>query len=157
MRHTAQDSSTDCTILVLFQHPIHFFICNRKQAHHGLSGSVSPPSIPLFHPFSLSSTAELITLPRKDEDMDLVRAIDEAKSSVGTGYLPTGGGGRGGTEREKIGAGSYHGSPARIEGSLWATHPTLLAYSDLMLDVPEELTSSATALYCMVRIENELG
>lgn len=72
--------------------------------------------------------------------MDLGRAVEEAKWAA-TG-LNDG-------DYECVG-GSFHGSAARVKGSQWATDPTLLAYSNLMLALPEELTSVATTIYCMV-------
>lgn len=77
-----------------------------------------------------------MTIPRRDKGIDLTRAVSEAQAAT-RGTLS--GSNRGG------------GSAARFKGSLWATDPTLLTYSDLMLAVPDELTSVATALYGMVR------
>lgn len=77
-----------------------------------------------------------MTIPRRERGIDVNRAIAEAQA-VNDGPLIAGG------DRSK-------GSAARVEGSLWATNPTLLAYSNLMLAVPDELSSAATAVYCMV-------
>ncbi|CAM9091877.1 unnamed protein product [Ectocarpus fasciculatus] len=81
------------------------------------------------------STAEVVTIPRKDGGIDIARAVAEAKQT-GTGPLAS-----------SSGAG---GSAARVKDSLWSTDPALLAYSDLMLAVPDDLSSVATAVYCMV-------
>lgn len=83
-----------------------------------------------------NSTAEVVTIPRKNGGIDIARAVSEAKQT-GTGPLAS-----------SSGAG---GSAARVKGSLWSTDPALLAYSDLMLAVPDDLSSVATAVYCMVR------
>lgn len=83
-----------------------------------------------------NSTAEVVTIPRKQRGVDIARAIAEAQR-VGTGPLGSSSG--------------ANGSPARVKGSLWGTDQGLLAYSDLMLAVPDELSSIATALHCMVR------
>ncbi|CAM9950707.1 unnamed protein product, partial [Ectocarpus sp. 12 AP-2014] len=81
------------------------------------------------------STAEVVTIPRKDGGIDIARAVSEAKQT-GTGPLASSSG--------------ASGSAARVKGSLWSTDPALLAYSDLMLAVPDDLSSVATAVYCMV-------
>lgn len=73
--------------------------------------------------------------------MDIARAIAEAQRA-GIGPLGSSSG--------------ANGSPARVKGSLWGTDQGLLAYSDLMLAVPDELSSMATALHCMVRASRGL-
>lgn len=77
-----------------------------------------------------------MTIPRREGGIDVTQAIAEAQV-VNTGPLVAGG------DRSK-------GSAARVKGSVWATNPMLFAYSNLMLAVPDELSSAATAVYCMV-------
>lgn len=92
---------------------------------------------------AMSSTAEVVTIPRREKGIDIARAVSEAQAAV-VGAL--------------AGSRWKDGNGARIKDSLWATDPTLLAYSDLMLTVPDELASVATVLYGMVRMpENEGG
>eukprot|EP00752_Nemacystus_decipiens_P011329 g10067.t1 len=81
------------------------------------------------------STAEVVTIPRKERGVDIARAIAEAQRAA-IGPLGSSSG--------------ANGSPARVKGSLWGTDQALLAYSDLMLAVPDELSSMATTLHCMV-------
>lgn len=88
-----------------------------------------------------TSTAEVVTIPRKERGVDIARAVAEAQRA-GIGPLGSSSG--------------ANGSPARVKGSLWGTDLGLLAYSDLMLAVPDELSSMATALHCMVRASRGL-
>eukprot|EP00903_Cladosiphon_okamuranus_P016096 g14858.t1 len=81
------------------------------------------------------STAEVVNIPRKDRGVDIARAIAEAQRA-GIGPLGSSSG--------------ANGSPARVKGSLWGTDQGLLTYSDLMLAVPDELSSMATVLHCMI-------
>ncbi|CAM9454807.1 unnamed protein product, partial [Pylaiella littoralis] len=81
------------------------------------------------------STAEVVTIPRKDKGIDVARAVAEAEQA-GMGPLASSSG--------------ADGSAARVKGSLWATNPALIAYSDLMLSLPDEISSVATALHFMV-------
>lgn len=77
-----------------------------------------------------------MTIPRKGSGIDIARAVAEAQASA-LGSLAD--------SRDKV------GGAAGVEDSLWATDSALLAYSDLMSAVPDELSSVATALYGMVR------
>lgn len=83
-----------------------------------------------------SSTAEVVTIPRKEGGIDIAKAVAEAQRA-GIGPLGSSSG--------------ANGSAARVKGSLWGTDQGLLSYSDLMMAVPDELSSAATALHCMVR------
>ncbi|CAN0080547.1 unnamed protein product, partial [Scytosiphon promiscuus] len=81
------------------------------------------------------STAEIVSLPRTDNGVDVVRAIAEAQQTE-TGPLASSSG--------------VAGSAARMDGSLWATDPLLLAYSEVMLALPDELSSVAVAVNSLV-------
>lgn len=78
----------------------------------------------------------MVTLPRKEGGIDIAKAVAEAQRA-GIGSLGSSSG--------------ANGSAARVKGSLWSTDQALLAYSDLMMAIPDELSSAATALHCMVR------
>lgn len=80
-----------------------------------------------------------MAIPRRDGGIDLAQAITEAQAAVT------------GTSAGGLAAGC--GSTAtKVEGSLWATDPTLASYADLVSAVPEEFCTVATTLYSMVRM-----
>lgn len=82
----------------------------------------------------------MVSIPRRDKGIDLAQAVVEAQAAVmGPPVAP-------------VGSSPGCQTGARVEGGLWATDPTLVAYADLMSAVPDELCSVATALYGMVRL-----
>ena len=89
------------------------------------------------------STAEVVALPHKDAGINLTLAAAEARAvTMGSTTSVDGWNGA--------------GSAARVEGSVWVTNLALSTYCNLMLSVPDELTSVATTLYCMVRGRTKL-
>lgn len=90
-----------------------------------------------------SSTAQVVSIPRRDKGIDLAQAVAEAQAAV-----------MGPPVASVDSSHQRNGfeSGARFEGGLWVTDPTLVAYADLMSAVPDELCSVATALYSMVRL-----
>ena len=98
--------------------------------------------------YRTSSTAQVVSIPRRDRGIDLAQAVAEAQAAVmGPSVASVA------PVASVASSHQHHGfeSGATLEGGLWATDPTLVAYADLMSAVPDELCSVATALYSMVR------
>lgn len=87
-------------------------------------------------PSDENSTAQVVCIPRRDKGIDLARAVTETQAAV---------------MGPSVGSSPGCQDGVSVEGGLWATDPTLVAYAELISAVPDELCSVATALYGMVR------